>query len=163
MKRYALWYGALACIFAAVGAAPAVAQVKSSSGAVAIVVNQDAPVDNLSLAQLRRIFLGEQQFWNDNSRITLLVRAPASAEREFVLDKIYRMTEGQYRQYWIAKLFRAEVASGPKIVYSSEMAVDLVSAIRGAIAFVPISLVAPGAKVLRINGKLPGESGYPLK
>jgi ABC-type phosphate transport system substrate-binding protein len=163
MMRPPIMCVALAGMLAVMAPATARAQEKASGVAVAIVVNQETPVDNLTFSQLRRIFLGEQQFWGDNSRITLLVRAPASAEREFVLDRIYRMTEGQYRQYWIAKLFRAEVASGPKIVYSSDMAVELVAAIRGAIAFIPASSVAPGAKVLRIDGKLPGESGYPLK
>jgi ABC-type phosphate transport system substrate-binding protein len=147
----------------------AIATVASAAGAVqaqtpvAIVVHPNTPVENLSLTQLRNVFLGEQQFWGDNSRITLLVRAPASAEREFVLKRIYRMNEGQFRQYWIAKLFRAEVASGPKIVYSSEMALELVTAIPGAITFLPANAIVSGAKVVRVDGKLPNDPGYPLK
>jgi ABC-type phosphate transport system substrate-binding protein len=135
----------------------------SAQAPVAIVVHPQAAVDNLKFTDLRKIFLGEQQFWPDNSRITLLVRAPQSAERKFVLDRIYRMNEGQFRQYWIAKLFRAEVASGPKIVYSSEMAIELVAAIPGAITFVPAGSVTTGAKVIRVDGKLPSDPGYPLK
>ena len=135
----------------------------SAQGPVAIVVHAQTPVDNLTFTQLRNIFLGEQQFWPDHSRITLLVRAPQAAERKFVLDRIYKMNEGQFRQYWIAKLFRAEVASGPKIVYSSEMAIELVSAIPGAITFVPAGTIAAGAKVIRVDGKLPSDPGYPLK
>ncbi len=150
-----------ALLVALVLSAPAAGLAQSTT--VAIVVHPDTPIEDLSLTQLRRIFLGEQQFWQGNSRITLLLRAPASAEREFVLDRIYKMNEGQFRQYWIAKLFRAEVASGPKIVYSSEMALELVTAIRGAITFVQASAVLPGAKVVRVDGKLPGDSGYPLK
>ena len=143
--------------------APQTAQAQSQRTPVAIVVHPGTPIDDISFAQLRRIFLGEQQYWAGNARITLLVRAPESFEREFVLDRIYRMNEGQFRQYWIAKLFRAEVASGPKIVYSSEMALELVTAIRGAITFVAASAVQPGAKVIRVDGKLPGETGYPLR
>lgn len=131
--------------------------------AVAIVVHPATRVDGISFAQLRSIFLGERQFWPDNSRITLLVRAPQAFEREMVLDRIYRMSEGQFRQYWIAKLFRAEVPTGPKIVYSTDMTRDLVSAIRGAIGFMPASEVGSDVKVLRIDGKLPSESDYPLR
>lgn len=144
-------------------AAPLAAQARASGGAVAIVVHPQTPVDNLTFAQLRSIFLGEQQFWSDRSRITLLVRAPVAQEREMVLDRIYRMNEGQFRQYWIAKMFRAEVPAGPKIVYSSEMTRELVSAIPGAISFMPVSEAAGEVKVLRIDGRLPGESGYPLR
>ena len=37
---------------------------------VAIVVHQGTNVEDLSMDQLRRIFLAEQQFWGDKSRIT---------------------------------------------------------------------------------------------
>jgi phosphate transport system substrate-binding protein len=130
---------------------------------LAIVVNKGVPVNDLSFTELRRLFLGEQQFWPDRSKVTLLVRAPTAYERSMVLDRIYRMDEDRFRQYWIGKMFRAEVAAGPKIVYSSEMALNLVSAIRGSITFVPLSAVTSEVKVLRIDGKLPSEPGYPLQ
>ncbi len=139
------------------------ARAQAKARPLAIVVNTADPVSNLSFAELRRIFLGEQQFWPDHSKVTLLVRAPTAYERSMVLDRIYRMDEDRFRQYWIGKMFRAEVAAGPKIVYSSEMALTLVSAIRGSITFVPLSAVTPEVKVLRIDGKLPSEAGYPLQ
>ena len=129
---------------------------------VAIVVRPDVPVDNLSFAELRRLMLGDRQFWTSNLRVTLLVRAPGAREREVVLKNIYQMSEAQFRQYWIAKVFRAEAASGPRIVYSNEMAAELASAIPGAVAFVDAGQVPSGLKVLRINGLLPNQPGYPL-
>ena len=130
---------------------------------IAIVVRQDVPVDNLSFAELRRLMLGDRQFWTSNLRVTLLVRAPGARERDVVLKTIYQMSEAQFRQYWIAKVFRAEAASGPRIVYSSEMATELASAMPGAVAFVEAPLVPKGLKVLKINGLLPGDKGYPLR
>jgi len=130
---------------------------------VAIVVRPDLPVDNLSLAELRRVMLGDRQFWSTNLRITLLVRAPGARDREIVLKDIYQMSEAQFRQYWIAKVFREEAASGPRIVYSSEMASELAAAIPGAVAFVEATQAPKGLKVLKINGLLPGEKGYPLR
>jgi ABC-type phosphate transport system substrate-binding protein len=130
---------------------------------VAIVVRPDVPVENLSFAELRRLLLGDRQFWSSNLRVTLLVRAPGAHEREVVLKTIYQMSEAQFRQYWIAKVFRAEAASGPRIVYSNEMAAEMASAIPGAVAFVEADQVPRGLKVLRINGLLPGEKNYPLR
>ena len=95
-------------------------------------------------------------------RVTLLVRAPGARERDVVLKTIYQMSEAQFRQYWIAKVFRAEAASGPRIVYSNEMAAELVSGMAGAVAFVDADAVPKGLKVLKINGLLPGAKGYPL-
>src|SRR5438309_2816683 len=108
---------------------------------VAIVVRPDVPIDDLSFADVRKLFLGERQFWPKNLRVTLLIRAPTARERDVVLKEIYQMSEAQFRQYWISKVFRADVSTGPKFVYSGEMATELVSAIPGAVAFLPASKV----------------------
>jgi len=130
---------------------------------IAIVVRQDVPVENVTFAELRKLLLGDRQFWSSNLRVTLLVRAPGAREREVVLKTIYQMSEAQFRQYWIAKVFRAEAASGPRVVYSNEMAAELTSAIPGAVAFVEATQVPKGLRVLKINGKLPGDKDYPLR
>jgi hypothetical protein len=129
---------------------------------LAIVVRSDVPVDNLSFAELRKLMLANRQFWTANLRVTLLIRAPGAPEREAVLKTIYQMSEAQFQQYWIAKVFREEATGGPRIVYSNEMATELVSAIPGAVAFVAASQVPKGLKILKIDGHLPGEKGYPL-
>jgi ABC-type phosphate transport system substrate-binding protein len=130
---------------------------------VAIIVNKDIPVDNLTFAEVRKVFRGERQFWNSNLRVTLLVRAPVAHERDVVLKKIYEMSEAQYRQYWISKVFRAELASGPKIVYTNQMATELVSAIPGAVSFIEADKIPAGFKVIKVDGIKPGEKGYPLR
>jgi len=129
---------------------------------LAIVVHPDTVVDELTQEQLTRIFRAEQQFWPDNSRITLLIRAPVSAVRTTVLEKIYHMTEAEFRKFWIAKMFKAEVPSGPRAMYTSGMAISLVSAIPGAITFIPLSNVPENGKILKVDGKLPGQAGYQL-
>ena len=130
---------------------------------VAIVVRPDLPVDTLTFAEVRKLFLGDRQYWTSNLRVTLLVRAPAVRERDIVLRTIYGMSEAQFRQYWISKVFRAETATGPKVVYSNEMATELVAAIPGAVAFVDAAKVPLGLKVLKIDGKAPGDKAYPLR
>jgi ABC-type phosphate transport system substrate-binding protein len=129
---------------------------------LAIVVHSGVPIDNLTLDQLRNVLLGERQYWVPGMKITLLIRAPIAAEREVLLDKVYHMGEAQFRQYWIGKVFRAEVNTGPKITYSTGSAVELVAAIPGSVTFVPMNQVPKGLKILRIDGHLPGEKGYPL-
>lgn len=136
--------------------------VRAADGDIAVVVRQDTPSDNLTIGEIRKLLLGERQFWTSNLRVTLLIRAPSSRERDVVLKTIYQMSEAQFRQYWISKVFRAEASSGPKIVYSNEMATELVAAIPGSVAFVDSTQVPKGLKTLKVDGKLPGEKGYPL-
>ena len=130
---------------------------------IAVVVNQDTPVTDLSLSDVRKVLLGERQYWNAKLPVVLLIRAPVARERDVVLRVIYQMTEAQFKQYWVAKIFRAEAASPPKIVYSNDMQYELVTAIPGAIAFIDARNVRPGLKVLRVDGYLPGERDYPLR
>ena len=135
----------------------------SPAADVAIVVRPDLPVDSLTFAEVRKLFLGDRQYWTANLRVTLLMRAPVARERDIVLRTIYNMSESQFRQYWISKVFRAETATGPKVVYSNEMATELVAAIPGAVAYVDAANAPKNLKVLKIDGKLPGDRGYPLR
>jgi phosphate transport system substrate-binding protein len=130
---------------------------------VAVVVHPGTPISNLSLDEVRKVFLGDRQYWSAKLPVVVLVRAPVARERDVVLNVIYQMTEVQFRRYWIAKIFRAEAASAPKIVYSNDMANELVAAIPGAIAFMVHQDVRPGVKVVRVDGHLPGEPGYALR
>lgn len=150
----------LVCTIFLIGAAT---PVSGAGGDIAVVVRPETPVDNLTFNEMRKLLLGDRQFWTSNLRVTLLIRAPAAREREVVLKTIYRMSEAQFRQYWISKVFRAEASSGPKIVYSNEMATELVSSLPGSVAFVDATQVPKGLKILKIDGTLPGDAAYPLK
>jgi len=136
---------------------------KSPNVDIAVVVHPDTPITNLSMADVRKVFLGDRQYWSTNVPVVLLIRAPVARERDVVLKRIYQMSDAQFKQYWIAKIFRAESASAPKVVYSNDMANELVSAIPGAIAFIDAREVRPGVKIVRVDGKLPGEPGYQLR
>ena len=129
---------------------------------LAIVVNPQVPETKLTFAELRQVFLGDKQYWTADMPVVLLIRAPTSVERDAVLNTIYQMQEAQFKQYWIAKIFRADLSSPPKIVYSNEAANVLVENVPGAIAFIPAKDVKPGLKVLRVDDRLPGEPGYRL-
>ncbi len=118
--------------------------VGAQEEAVAIVVHPATEVDDLTFNDLKSIFRGDRQFWDDGRRVTLLIRAPEAEERRMILERIY-------------------VASGPKLVYSADMARDLVTVIPGAITFVPVSQVSSDTKVVRIDGLLPSDEGYPLR
>ncbi len=140
--------------------APALGQ---ASADIAVVVHPAVPVDSLSLAELRRVLLGDREFWAAGLRVSLLIRAPVARERDAAVKTVCQMTEAQFRQHWIGKVFRADTPSGPKIVYSTEMALEQVSRVPGALAFVELPVTAKGVKVLKIDGKSPGQAGYPVK
>ena len=146
-----------------VALAPPASSLAQTVADVAVAVHHDVPVDGLTLPELRRIVAGDREFWPGSVRVTLLLRAPVSHERDVILKTVCQMTEAQFRQHWIGKVFRADTAVAPKIVYSPEMSVDLVNRVPGAITFVDASSASRTLKLLKIDGKLPGEAGYPLR
>ena len=147
---------------AAVLAWPSAAQTTRGVD-IAVVVHPDTPISDLSLAEVRKVLLGERQYWSAKLPVVLLIRAPVARERDVVLRVIYQMSESQFKQYWVAKIFRAEAATPPKIVYSNDIQLELVAAMPGSIALVDARNMRPGLKVLRIDGQLPGDRNYPLR
>ena len=150
---------ALALCLTIIWRVPIRAQVGSD---VAVIVHPDVPVSNLTLGELRRLVLGDREFWPASIRVVLLIRAPVAHERDVILKTVCQMSEAQFRQHWIAKVFRADAAVAPKIVYSTEMAIDFVRRTPGAITFVDPSEVPRTVKVLKIDGRSPGERAYIL-
>jgi hypothetical protein len=162
-RRPARWMLLLLFCWIAPGALRIPQPAAQARGDVAVVVHQDVAVDNLTVSELRRVVLGDREFWPASVRITLLIRAPIAHERDVVLKNLCQMTEAQFRQHWIGKVFRADTAVAPKIVYSAEMAADLVNRIPGAITFIDAAQSSRGLKVVKIDGRLPGDAGYPLR
>ncbi|HLJ86602.1 MAG TPA: hypothetical protein VKZ53_07245 [Candidatus Angelobacter sp.] len=138
-------------------------QARHELGDVVLVVNGNVPVANLSLFDARHIFMGEQHYWNSNLPVVLIVPPAGTRQHDVMLHTLYRMNSSQYRQYWIGRIFRGEAISPPKTAESSEIANALVSSLGGCITIMNSEEVRPGSKVLRINGKFPGERGYPLR
>ena len=140
--------------------APVVAQTQPD---IAVIVHPDVAIENLTLADLRRILTGDREFWSNSGRVTIFIRAPIARERDAVVRDVCQMTEAQFRQHWIGKVFRAETPSGPKIVYSTDSTIEQVSRTPGGIGLVPTPVTAKNVKVVKIDGRAPGQSGYKLR
>jgi len=142
------------------GALPAAAAAHEVQ--FAVIVHPSTPVEDVTLAQLRRLFLGQQQFWSGGGRVVLFVHPAGTAEGDAVLRHLYQMTAAEYKRYWIAKTFRDDIASGPKIVSSNAMARRLTASVPGAIAVIAAADADSTVKVLSIDRQLPGVGDYPL-
>src|SRR5579859_714175 len=129
----------------------------------AVIASPEVAVSNLTIADLRKLFLGDKQFWTTKLCVALLIRAPVARERAVVLWNICKMSEAQFGQYWIGKTMRAECTRTPQQFTSNQQALNLVSNTPGAIAIVNAGQVPAGMKVLSVEGKLPNQPGYLLQ
>jgi phosphate transport system substrate-binding protein len=130
---------------------------------MAVIVNPQNPADSITSIDLRKIFSGEKRSWNSNVPVFVIVRAPQAKERDVLLSHVLKMTESEYKQYWVKKVYSGEVPREPLALLSNGMQLEAVRAEKGAIALVSLADVRQGVKVLKVDGHLPGTAGYPLK
>src|SRR6202171_3312685 len=64
---------------------------------LAVVVNLSNPIENLSMTELRNLFLGERSHWPNGRRITLVMMEPGQPERAAVLSLICQMNESDFK------------------------------------------------------------------
>jgi ABC-type phosphate transport system substrate-binding protein len=133
----------------------------TQQGDIAVVVSPKNSVATLTQAELRRLLSGEKRTWPGGEPVKLFVRAPGTAEHTTVL-KLLAMSEDEYKKYWTSQVFRGESQGAPVTLPSNGMQKEAVAAFPGALALVALQDLKPGMKVVRIDGHLPGESGYPL-
>jgi ABC-type phosphate transport system substrate-binding protein len=162
-KRQAVWFGLAGFSLAAIGLFTTPVRPAVPTNDLAIIVNKQNSVQSISLADLRKVFRGEQQFWNGQSTVLLLVPSPGSQERKIALSVLYQTDEAGYQKYWLGKIFRAEIASGPLAVETGKLMGDGIATFAGAIGCEDARNVSGDVKVVRVNGHLPGEAEYPLK
>jgi len=136
-------------------------QIPMANQDIAVVVNPKNPVSNVSRSELRKIFAGEKRTWAGGPSIKIITRAPESYERK-VLLRLLGMSESEYKQYWITQVFQGEAQAEPASLFSNGMQKEAISAFPGAIALIDTKDVKPGMKVLKVDGRLPGEPGYPV-
>jgi ABC-type phosphate transport system substrate-binding protein len=127
-----------------------------------LIANKSVPVSNLSKQNLRRIYLGEKQTWDDGSKL-IAVNLPANNPlRQKFQSKILGMSTEELQKFWSDEQIKGNIVK-PPVNQSSPKAVKLfVSKIPGAIGYVPKSMVDNSVKVIKIDGKSAGSAGYLL-
>ena len=141
---------------------PAVLPVEEQPGErnLAIVVNTNNPVDNLSTPELRRVFLGARGHWPNGRRITLVMLETGWPERAAVLNSIYQMNETDFNNHFLHGLFTGEVFVSPKTLATPEGVRKFIFNVPGAIGYLRESDVDKTIKMIRIDERLPDDKGY---
>lgn len=142
---------------------PAHDETDSAENNLAIVVNITNPVDNLSLQEVRKVFLGERSHWPNGRRITLVMLEPGQPERKALIQEVCQMTESEFSRHFLHGVFTGEVIVSPKTLASPAGARKFVFNVPGAIGYVRASDVDASVKVIRVDGRRPGDKDYGLR
>jgi len=149
---------------ASAGAHPAAGpETSAPTEPLVIVVNRSNPVDELSFAELRRIFLGNRSHWANGRRITLVMREPGEPERNTIIRDVCGMTEEQLNRHFLHGLFTGEILVSPKTLSSPTGVRKFIFNVPGAIGYLRIGDVDSTVKVLRIDEVNPDDKAYKLR
>jgi phosphate transport system substrate-binding protein len=150
---------ALLAGFAALGAPRT---VRAQEG-LAVIVNRQNPVNQLSMDELRKFCMQESKHWDDNKRVTIVLRDPGQVEREAVLNLIYHMSESEFNRHFLKAQFTGEVQTAPKHLSSAAGVRRFVFNVPGALGFTRASEVDSSVKVIRVDGFALDDPHYPLR
>jgi len=116
---------------------------------LAVVVAPNSPLNNLSMYELKHLYMGEYINGPDGRRLLPLNRNPP--ERAVFDATVLGMNADQAASYWIDRRIRGQ-SSSPRAVPSADLALRLVAHLEGAIAYVRSDEVRPGVNVVRVDG-----------
>jgi len=147
---------------AAFAAARAEDPPKKAPLGLAVTVNPKNPVTKLPFAELRMYLKVEREFWPNKKHVDVFLPASTTDEYDILLQKVYKKSHKKLQQYWVRRLFSGEISAKPSYVPSAKAAGEEVLKNEGAISIVAANEIPKGVTVLLIDGKKPGEEGYPL-
>lgn len=136
------------------------ASAQSSRGSYAVVVGPSSPVVQLSLDQLRRLYLGETTTLPTGQRARIVVlKSSADAFDRLALG----LSEAVVRRRWVSAAFRGEVTLIPTEVETIDDVRKELAKHPNAVGYLPSMHVDGSVRVVRIDGRLPADPNYPIR
>ncbi len=148
--------GVLALTFPLV---PAIAE--SSKEPLALVVAHNSSLSEISLYRLKRLYLGDSMEAPDGGKLLPLNRGNKTSERVGFDESVLGMTPEEVARYWIDRRIRGQ-SGAPRAVDPASVLQKVVARLPGAISYVRFSELSSQLKVVRVEGKKPGDAGYPI-
>ncbi len=133
----------------------------SDRAVLAVVVAKSSVVQDLSLAELRRIFTNEGDSDGSGQRYVPFNHPPHTTDRVGFDQVVLEMSADDVTQFWIERKIRG-LPGPPRSVDSLSLLLRLIAHLPGGIGYARPAQLTNDVRAIRINGKLPNEAGYPL-
>jgi len=132
----------------------------TAAAQIGIVVNNNNPINDISITELKQIYLAKQTMFSEGNNIVL-------AEYTDIKEQFYDILLGwsvlKYNKYWMKLIFSGESDATPKEFNISEELIIFVSKNINAIAFISIKDADEKVKILTVDGKNSRSKDYPFK
>jgi ABC-type phosphate transport system substrate-binding protein len=137
-------------------------------GPIVVIVNQANPVQNVSMDELRKIFLSDRNRWDTGKTIAPVIAGRGAAERAAFLKIVCGMRDAEFSKYFLQAAFTGKDVTPPREVLSGRDVKSVVAGSPGAIGFIrALDFHGDGSdggvKAVRVEGLLASDPGYKLR
>jgi hypothetical protein len=127
---------------------------------IAVVMSAGTKMDDVQLSELMKLCKGTQKTWIEGKSFTLVMTDPAGPDMHAAVQRLFNMTPVDLKTA-LPKL--NETRTVVQIVDTDTELLRSVGATPGAVGIVDVYAINSSVKVIRVDGKLPFDAGYPLK
>jgi ABC-type phosphate transport system substrate-binding protein len=155
-------------IFALIVLCVTIGPLAHAGDAIVVIVNAANPVENLSAAELKKLFLSDRSHWDTGKAVAPVIISAGAAERTAFLKIVCSMNDGEFNKYFLQAAFTGKSATPPKEVNGSDAVKSFVVSSPGAIGFVKAfdfhgDGSDGGVKAVKIDGLAASDGGYKLR
>ncbi|MGO8986153.1 MAG: substrate-binding domain-containing protein [Terriglobales bacterium] len=124
---------------------------------MAVVVNKDNSVQNVTSAHLAKVLKGEVKKWPDGREVVLVLHSSSPGEL-VTLEHLTKMSAAEVKAMMASH--RDKDAESIRLVATDADVITAVESTPGAIGFVEEHSITDRVLVVKVDGKLPMEAGY---
>ena len=137
------------------------ARAHAASVSLVLVTSPETRLENISLADLRQLFLGETVRDRADAKLVPLNQSPATPERVHFDQRVLGMSADEMARYWIDQKVRG-LRGAPRNLSPPQMIARVVERFAGAVAYLRPEHVTGALRTVSIDGRAPGSAGYAL-
>jgi ABC-type phosphate transport system substrate-binding protein len=132
---------------------------------IVVIVNAANPVDNLSVSDLKKLFLSDRSKWDTGKSVAPVMVTAGAPERTAFLKVVCGMNDADFGKYFLQAAFTGKSATPPKEVSNAGAVKGVVAASPGAIGFVKADDLGndSGIKAVKVDGMSASDPGYKIR
>jgi len=134
--------------------------------AIVVIVNSANPADNLTMAELKKLFLSDRSRWDTGKAVAPVMVGAGAPERTAFLKTTCGMNDADFSKYFLQAAFTGKSATPPKEVGNASAVKSFVASSPGAIGFMKASDLPAGdttVKAVKVDGAAASDPGYKIK
>jgi ABC-type phosphate transport system substrate-binding protein len=134
---------------------------------IVVIVNSANPVDNLSVGDLKKLFLSDRSRWDTGKAVAPVMVTAGAPERSAFLKIVCGMNDADFSKYFMQAAFTGKSATPPREVGNAAGVKSFVASSPGAIGFVKATDFHGdgsdgGVKSVKVDGQTAADAGYKL-